>query len=38
LKVFVVRLAKIEKKRPASSADVGETAPDQPFAPERLAA
>jgi hypothetical protein len=38
LKVFVVRLAKIEKKRPASSADVGETAPDQPFARERLAA
>jgi hypothetical protein len=31
-------LAQIEKKRHAPAADVAETAPDEPFAPERLAA
>ena len=31
-------LAQIEKKRAAPAADIGETAPDEPFAPERLAA
>jgi hypothetical protein len=31
-------LARIEKKRPAPSADIAGTAPDEPFAPERLAA
>src|ERR1700719_3820874 len=31
-------LAQIEKKRPAPPTDPMETAPDQPFAPERLAA
>ena len=31
-------LAQIEKKRPAPSADIADTAPDEPFAPERLAA
>jgi hypothetical protein len=31
-------LAQIEKKRPAPAADTVETAPDQPFDPERLAA
>ena len=31
-------LAQIEKKRAAPAADIGETAPDDPFAPERLAA
>jgi hypothetical protein len=29
-------LAKIEKKRPASSADIADTAPDEPFVPESL--
>ena len=31
-------LARIEKKRPGPSADIAGTAPDEPFAPERLAA
>ena len=31
-------LAQIEKKQAAQAADIGETAPDEPFAPERLAA
>jgi len=31
-------LAEIEKKRVAASADIAEPAPDEPFAPERLAA
>jgi len=31
-------LAQIDKKRPAPSTDPMETAPDQPFVPERLAA
>jgi hypothetical protein len=31
-------LAQIEKKRAARASDVVETAPDEPFAPERLAA
>jgi len=31
-------LAQIGKKRPAPAADTAETAPDQPFDPERLAA
>jgi hypothetical protein len=31
-------LAQIEKKRPALSADSADTAPGEPFAPERLAA
>ena len=31
-------LARIEKKPPAQSADVAKTVPDEPFAPERLAA
>ena len=31
-------LAWIAKKRPAPSADIADTAPDEPFAPERLAA
>src|SRR5271169_10988 len=31
-------LAQIEKKRAAPAADIGRTAPDEPFAPERLAA
>jgi hypothetical protein len=31
-------LAQIEKKRAAQAAKIGETAPDEPFAPERLAA
>jgi len=31
-------LAQIEKKRPAPSADIVDTAPDEPFAPRRLAA
>jgi hypothetical protein len=31
-------LARIEKKRPAPSADIARTAPDEPYAPERLAA
>jgi hypothetical protein len=31
-------LARIEKKPPAQSIDVAKTAPDEPFAPERLAA
>jgi hypothetical protein len=31
-------LARIEKKRPAPLADLAGTAPDEPFAPERLAA
>ena len=31
-------LAQIDKKRPAPPTDPMETAPDQPFAPERLAA
>ena len=31
-------LAQIEKKRPAQSAGTADTAPDEPFAPERLAA
>ena len=31
-------LAQIEKKRSAPEADTGETQPDEPFAPERLAA
>jgi hypothetical protein len=31
-------LAQIEKKRAAPSSDILETAPDEPFAPERLAA
>jgi len=30
-------LAQIEKKRAAPEADIGETAPGEPFAPERLA-
>ena len=29
---------RIEKKRPAPSADIADTAPDDPFSPERLAA
>jgi len=29
---------RIEKKRPAPSADIADTAPDEPFSPERLAA
>ena len=31
-------LAQIGKKRAAPAADIGETAPDEPFAPESLAA
>ena len=31
-------LARIAKKRPASSADSADMAPEEPFAPERLAA
>jgi hypothetical protein len=31
-------LARIEKKRPAPSIDIAGTAPDEPFAPQRLAA
>jgi hypothetical protein len=31
-------LAQIEKKRAAPTADIGATSPDEPFAPERLAA
>ena len=31
-------LAQIEKKRAAPAADIRERAPDEPFAPERLAA
>src|SRR6266550_911733 len=31
-------LAQIEKKRPAPAADIADTAPDEPFASERLAA
>jgi len=31
-------LAHIEKRRPALSADIADTAPGEPFAPERLAA
>jgi len=31
-------LAQIEKKRAAPVEDIGETVPDEPFAPERLAA
>jgi hypothetical protein len=31
-------LAQIEKKRPALSADIADTAPDEPICPERLAA
>jgi hypothetical protein len=31
-------LARIAKKRPARSVDTADTAPDEPFAPERLAA
>jgi hypothetical protein len=31
-------LTRIEKKRAAPAADIGQTASDQPFAPERLAA
>src|SRR5690242_13924172 len=31
-------LARIEKKRPARPADLTGTAPDEPYAPERLAA
>jgi hypothetical protein len=31
-------LAQIEKKLAVPVADIGETAPDEPFAPERLAA
>jgi hypothetical protein len=31
-------LAQIGKKRPAPAADTAQTAPDQSFAPERLAA
>ena len=31
-------LAQIDKKRAARSADIAETPPDEPFAPERLAA
>jgi hypothetical protein len=31
-------LAQIEKNRPASSADISDTTPDEPFCPERLAA
>jgi hypothetical protein len=31
-------LAKIEKKRPAPSADIPDTGPDDPFVPKRLAA
>ena len=30
-------LAQIEKKRPAPSTDIVDTAPDEPFAPRRLA-
>ncbi len=31
-------LAQIEKKQAATAADIGKTAPDEPFVPERLAA
>ena len=31
-------LAQIEKKRRAPSAEIADTAPDEPFVPERLAA
>ena len=31
-------LAELKKKRPAPSADIVDTAPDEPFAPRRLAA
>ena len=31
-------LAQIDKKRTAPAADIGESAPDKPFTPERLAA
>jgi hypothetical protein len=36
--VRVWLMTQIEKKRAAPAADIVETAPDEPFAPERLAA
>jgi hypothetical protein len=33
-----VALVRIAKKRPAPSMDIGDTVPDEPFTPERLAA